>query len=476
MLTIRLDDAGSACRGAINMRIAQLHMDPKDKLLFEIEGKSSVRYHLKANHQVEAKRWFWALNNAIQWSKDEAREEERRQKQEAETIRQARNEQLEKQPTREADSVSLSGAGLIPGTAVGVPLTGGTSLSGSTTAIDEGSAYEPSTAEDELGRIIGQAHTAAIQGDMDDEDEEYGDDASSHEVHPQNKDAFNITAQSAKLQLDLLSQVSSALQRERSTNPDMPIAHPSVDHALVSYDTAVQNLKGLLVDLLRISRDHEAYWQYRLDREANVRKLWEESMARVVREQEELENKIGESEDKRRRTKRALRDVLEGQGSGAPSRARSRRPTETVEQLREAVADMHVADGGAPAAVVDDDEAGRSVSPVWSRRPTMAEMTNNEISDDDSDIDDEFFDAVDAGEVEVADEMPLSGPPETPQAVDSSVTNEQDQRVVAIKKSYKGYEDGIRKRLKLDADNRPKVSLWVRVFRSPYLSIHTDTV
>ncbi|KAI7642660.1 hypothetical protein KC319_g12950, partial [Hortaea werneckii] len=34
------DDAGSACRGAINMRIARLHMDPKDKLSFEIHGKS----------------------------------------------------------------------------------------------------------------------------------------------------------------------------------------------------------------------------------------------------------------------------------------------------------------------------------------------------------------------------------------------------------------------------------------------------
>lgn len=43
------DDAGSACRGAINMKIASLHMDSKEKLTFEIHGKSSVKYHLKAN-------------------------------------------------------------------------------------------------------------------------------------------------------------------------------------------------------------------------------------------------------------------------------------------------------------------------------------------------------------------------------------------------------------------------------------------
>ncbi|KAH0060859.1 hypothetical protein KCU72_g1294, partial [Aureobasidium melanogenum] len=81
------DDAGSACRGAINMKIASLHMDSKDKLTFEIHGKSSVKYHLKANHEVEAKRWFWSLNNAIQWSKDEAREEQKRQRQEGEALR-----------------------------------------------------------------------------------------------------------------------------------------------------------------------------------------------------------------------------------------------------------------------------------------------------------------------------------------------------------------------------------------------------
>ena len=57
------------------MKIARLHMDAQDKLRFEIHGKSSVKYHLKANHQVEAKRWFWALNNAIQWTKDEAKDD-----------------------------------------------------------------------------------------------------------------------------------------------------------------------------------------------------------------------------------------------------------------------------------------------------------------------------------------------------------------------------------------------------------------
>jgi oxysterol-binding protein 1 len=90
------------------MKIAKLYMDPQDKLRFEIQGKSSVKYHLKANHQVEAKRWYWALNNAIQWAKDEAREEEKRQKQESDALKQAKMDQVERSHSKELDAISTT--------------------------------------------------------------------------------------------------------------------------------------------------------------------------------------------------------------------------------------------------------------------------------------------------------------------------------------------------------------------------------
>lgn len=90
------------------MRIAKLYMDPQDKQRFEIQGKSSVKYHLKANHQVEAKRWYWALNNAIQWSKDEAKEEVKRSQLDQEALKHAKEQQLDKRSTKEADSLSLT--------------------------------------------------------------------------------------------------------------------------------------------------------------------------------------------------------------------------------------------------------------------------------------------------------------------------------------------------------------------------------
>lgn len=426
-------------------------MDPQDKQRFEIHGKSSVKYHLKANHQVEAKRWYWALNNAIQWAKDEAREEEKRATQDQEALKQAKVELLSK----EGDSSSLtssrmtSSRNLAPPTSntLGVPLStlDTTSRSAPSYTEDPGSAYEPSLGAPELGRYT--SHLGAPTVD-DDDDDDFNDDDSSHEVKPQNKDAFNITAQSAKLQLDLLTSVSSALQAEKAKNPTMQIADPAMIQALASYDSAIGNLKGLIGDLLRISRDRDAYWQYRLDREANVRRMWEDSMAKVAREQEELEQKIGESEEKRRKTKKALREALEDyEGQGLA-------PKDTDEFVE------------APENEKQQEEIAQSRPDFGGqvkRKATLADLAA-EISDDESEDDEEFFDAVGAGEVEVV-EMPgvhqkeEREPSVAPPAHDGGDVFEQKHREIAT--GFKGYEDGPRKKLAMDADDRPKISLWV---------------
>jgi hypothetical protein len=113
------DDAGSACRGAINMKIAKLNMDPTEKTKFDIIGKSSVKYHLKANHEVEAKRWFWALNNSIQWTKDQAKEEDRQKERSAQMLRQAKAEHSGVSSTRDTSTTDLN----VPGEPASLPET-----------------------------------------------------------------------------------------------------------------------------------------------------------------------------------------------------------------------------------------------------------------------------------------------------------------------------------------------------------------
>ena len=443
------------------MKIAKLHMDAQDKLRFEIIGKSSVKYHLKANHQVEAKRWFWALNNAIQFGKDEAKEAEKAQNRSSEMLRQAKLAQTEKIQSRDTDSGSLSaarsGAHLLPGSATGAATRSSTRTgSGSDVLEDDdgiGSTYDESAAGDEPGRMAHSYGTTAIEGDID--DEEYGDDASEAEAHPVKKDAFLIAAHSARLQLEMLSQISAALQQEQTRSPSTVISDPIIVDALTSYDAAVANLNGLIGDLGRIARDRESFWQYRLEQETNVRRIWEDNMLRIAKEQEELENRIGQSEEKRKQAKRALRDMLDGQVSDQQVL------TETVEAPKSVDTTVEPLD--------EDDFQQRASGKARAvsgarRKSTMADITNIAASDDE-DGDDEFFDAVDAGEVEVVDEMPTSvGSPSLPAFRMDGVLEEAGEvsKLKDIQTSFRGYEEPVRKRLKMDADNRPKISLWVR--------------
>ena len=425
------DDAGSTCRGAMNMKIAKLSMDTQDKTKFEIIGGSSVKYFLKANHEVESKRWFWALNNAIQWAKDEARQGKQKASNEANAQRQAISEQRAREfalaegrklPTDMRltnQGSTLTSANMTPGATPKSSIHQLASTAGSVTGDDLSAvdSHEPSLA-------IGEFDAAQANG----HDDEYGEDTSSHELRPESKDAFAITAQSANLQLEILQHVSEALETQIANTPDTPISDANIQQAVSTYLSAAQSLRAMVGNLQRITQDRDAYWQYKLDREVDMRKMWEESMARVVQDQEELEGKIGESEEKRKRTKRALREVLEVV------------PAESL-----------------PAIDQAESEAvslQRRMSYAVNRRDTVA--TIKDLSDSDSDLDEEeFFDAVGAGQVPV-EQMPIADDTETSKAEPSKEIEKH-----LLDDSFIGYEDPVRQKLKLDADDRPTISLWV---------------
>ncbi|KAK3365099.1 Oxysterol-binding protein-domain-containing protein [Lasiosphaeria ovina] len=433
------DDAGSACRGAINMRIAKLHMSADEKTKFEIIGKSSVKYTLKANHEVEAKRWFWALNNSIQWTKDQAKEEEKQRARSAELLKQAKAEH-----TQGASDPASESASLADHKRHSFQLSRlQSSNRGSTTKIPYGASTIGSNDEDDFtdagtdaNRIERNGGGAPGDVDNDYDDDDYGEDSSGQDAPAVNKDAFNITAQSAKLQLDTMAHVTSALLAEAARNPTLTLQDPKASQALSTYDAAILSLTGLIGDLLRISRDRDAYWQYRLDRESEMRRMWEESMAQVAKEQEALEARVGEAESKRKITKRILKEAIEsgmiedGQGSHTP------------------VISVDAAHEGAADEVVGSKSPALSIA---RRQTVIAQVAG--ISDSESD-EEEFFDAVDAGEVEVSQFPPSETVP----------SQNETQLVVSdalnISDSFSGYENGIRTKLKMDADNRPKISLW----------------
>ena len=427
------------------MKIASLHMDGTDNARFEIIGKSSVKYHLKANHEVEAKRWFWALTNAIQHAKDDAKAATRAQNHQTDLLRQAQVSQAERRQSR-SPTKAIFDRSYNSRVSMDNPRA-------SMESFDRGRNVGNTSGDDDAHFSAG---TTATGGDPDDDDA-YGDDASSIDGTPVTKDAFMIAAHSARLQLDLLTQMSSAMQAEKSKNPSITLSDPTVSQALSSYESSVLNLKGLISDLGRIARDRESYWHSRLEQEVNVRRIWENNMQKVVHEQEELESRFGESEDKRRRTKRALRDALENQSSSIPDES-VLSPGPELQQP--------------PLFPVTQRARTTSIR----RKSTFAEMHEIAGSESDDDDDEEFFDAVTAGDVEVYDTLPeqvISTPiataaPPTPATPEQPLQAPQSQvkavssveEPVDMSTSFKGYEDPVRTKLKLAADDRPKVSLW----------------
>jgi hypothetical protein len=292
--------------------------------------------------------------------------------------------------------------------------------------------------------------------DGEGEDDDYGDYASSHEDAPnEDKDALNITAQSAKLQLDLLANVAASLQAERAKNPEMSISDPAVEQALGAYEAAVSSLKGLVQNLLKISRDRDSYWQYRLHREEYLRQMWEESMARVAQEHEELQSRMGESEEKRKRTKKALKEALEN--ATASSRSMSGPPSRmpmdgsaTLESSQPQIRELESTTG-------DEEPSQAPIMPTLNRKPSVLSRISS-LYDSESDGD-EFFDAIDAGEIEV-EEFKESEEVEEPQDESAQA---RANKLAVVKASFKGYEEPVRERLKMDNDDRPKISLWVSI-------------
>ncbi|KXJ93907.1 Oxysterol-binding protein-domain-containing protein [Microdochium bolleyi] len=427
------DDAENACRGAISMRIATLNMSPDDKTKFEIIGKSSVKYTLRANHEAEAKRWFWALNNAIQWMKDQAKAEAHHKAQGAEYLKQAQDH-FSKAGSSVGDLHSEAASFAEPRSSVqlsrnqsgkGVPRL----------ALSRGSAAGSVDDDDfvDAGTDAGHESPGTMPADLDADEDDYAGKSSIVELPSASKDAFNITAQSARLQLDTLAQVSAALQAEANRNPSMSLVDPKAAQALATYDSAIRSLKGLMGDLLRISKDRDAHWQYRLDQEVEMRQMWEESMAKVAAEQEDLETRVGKAELKHKITKRALRDLMEGSSETRPGSAAVTQPSQPIEDLA----------------------AGEQKSPAPLTRKSTKLADVADLTDDSESEGEEFFDAVDAGEVN-AEPMP-------PSELTPGGSTTQQEVVVSgmdMSSSYRGYETGFRTRLKLDSDNRPKVGLW----------------
>ena len=361
-----LDDTESACRGSLNMKNAKLKLDASDKQRFEIisSGKGSVRYHLRANHPVEANRWIFALTQAIQ--------------------------------AGTAESMMLS------------PDESGSTLS--RVVSTSGAGHRSTSSLDLRPKVTNMANSSAVSINTEDDS---GEDYPESGEEPFKCD-FEVTAHSAGVQLEILEKLLGSLPQN-----DQPM---SSEDPISILKRAASSLHGTLDELVKMSQTRDAYWRGQLEREKELRRLWEENMEMLAEEQEHMEEAMNNAIEQRRMTKRALRAMsiaVQQPDKGA----------EFIKRLSIAEADL-------PSTVKPE---------ILIPPETLVEV----ISSDDE----EFFDAIGSEVATLAEESIEVRPP--------TATEEKSTKEYELQISSHGYEAPSRKKFeKLDKDNRPKISLW----------------
>ncbi|KAG9287344.1 hypothetical protein G9A89_023715 [Geosiphon pyriformis] len=374
------DDAGNSCRGSINMRIATISMDATDRQRFDIIGKGSVRYHLRANHPSDAKKWIGALQQSIKWVNDR---------------RSSFAEDIHSQKTANLDDDSRS------------------------------------------SRSFPRNDVSSIHRERS----RSPDDDSIEVENVPHADNYQIIISSAKAQLDMQSQLLDSLLTICLPSASSGSRQPAVVDAFKKSLTLLQNFVD---DVIRMSEERDSYWQQKLEKELEAKRLWEESMCGFAKDQAQMEQIIQENVKEQKRMKKLSKLFQDAQQLGSSSVSNS--PSDSrLDSLERAIP--------SPNLITANTDAAREEPGLFEETPHFCvQASTTSLTNDIYDSDDEFFDAIDGdNNIDVTEAV----------MEPSSESNPSEESLNYIASSYSGYPDHVRDRLPLDQKSfRPDVSLW----------------
>lgn len=517
----RQDDIQSACRGSINMRQARLHLDSSEKLQFEVYSGSSVKFHLKANHPIETNRWVWALTNAIQYAKDEAKlksmQNNHRLYQSSSTNRVKPNQNINPQvsPLQQEPLHTTTSSGTV----------GTSSINANNDEFDRNSIHSHNVAKLVHMNNVAIENRGNINFDRDEEEEEEEEADLLNRDEPPHTQELTSTQDSISVGLESVERVIRSLSAKTNNGS---LSKDELKTGLASLEEALAMINTLVGQYTRQVSDREYFYKTKLDSSNQLQELWTQSIKDLELEKEKIQEQLHIALQKKRQAKNLLREAAanglltppEGQNA-----AHSRRSTIGVNR-RTSILGV----GGAfPIPEVSKIPQDEDVS-APSQEKQGADLDESESE---SELEDEFFDALGSEDEEYIEEpvppnvillknkelhppQPTQPPPPPPvsgatgNVPPSSATvsrqmghdnvqqtKEQEQQFQSgaapsissggsvapsilekentleltepqLKKlnkiiqdnSFAGYEDGPRKRLTLDDDNRPKISLW----------------
>eukprot|EP00158_Paraphelidium_tribonemae_P008019 Partr_v1_DN28436_c0_g1_i2_m41728 putative Oxysterol-binding protein len=224
------EDAPVSCRGSMSLQVAKLWIDSSDKNRFDVIGKGNVRYHLRAEHPMEAKRWVIALTEAKQWLQDHDEFKNRVEKNASSTIIAVGQDS---DTDREGDSES--------------------------SADFRWNTYESTNTLLESGNAVEE-----VSGSISYEENFHA--------------TINAALAGVQSQQQLMISCLSLLQ-----------ANSNYSQLKDTFRQSSQSLLGTLNDLLRMNNERERFWEKRLEREEAIKTVWEENLRSLAADHDNLQ-------------------------------------------------------------------------------------------------------------------------------------------------------------------------------------------
>lgn len=392
------EDAGNACRGNINLRIAKVWIDSSDKQRFDIIGKGSIRYHLKAGHANEAKRWILALTQTKQWIEDTSG-----------------HDRPSFMDSRHSLNLSAQDANRFRNS-------------------------EPSLSR---GRTLTLDGTESIARSQRSRSSSTSPDGTQIEQPGiPHAESFATMKNYVQTQIQMQTEMGDnliRLQRAAEVSEDSEI----MKLTLATHETSLA-LKESITKLHAMTQDREAHWQRILEQESQKRELWEESLKTLSEEQLEMQRVLKHAEESNRKMKK-----------NRSLRSKASTPTLTTTITMDSSAPVAVA-----AAAVSSQEATPAPAASSEVEDDNSDDSDAESGDEFFDAvgDDDIVEFESEDENEVAPHV--KGVQEDNQD-QQETTDATASGQSYITPSFRGYPEQTREKLPTKQTSlRPDVSLW----------------
>jgi hypothetical protein len=401
------EDAGNACRGSINLRIAKVWIDSNDKQRFDIIGKGSIRYHLKAGHANEAKRWILALTQSKQWIEDTSG-----------------NDRASFLDSRQ--SVNLSSSDSIR------------TKSGAESIISRGRTITKDNMSTASRSVRSRSSSLSPEG------------AVQEQAKVPHVDSFVAMNNYVQNQIQMQTELAENLIRVQRA-AEVPEDSEIMRLTLATHETSLA-VKESVFKLHTMTQDREVYWQRILEQESQKRELWEESLKVLSQEQLEMQRVLQRAEESNRKMKknRSIRSKTSTPTLRTNSIMVTQASTAETQQQEEQV-EVGVP-SNPPKAEVDDEKISdvSDDSDLESGDEFFDAVDDDDIVDlDDQEDEDEFSETtVDAGQAEGG-------------SIHTVAVGSKSHKGPYVAPSFKGYPEKNRERLPTKQTSlRPDVSLW----------------